>query len=246
MIRPLSKWTSLVGTLTVVGLALGPLACATAAPATQAPPPAPVVVRRVVVDVGALFPAATSRTFVDVAAVKPALLARVALERNALTGTDGVDPWLARALLAYLVSRGGVVVDDAEGASARLVGVRFGQGDDEIPVVVVKEDDAFLVRNRITREDESMCEADLKVKIGYVQLETTVVDESHRVVAEVAEVVAATPRVTQVGIDIVSDDDVCARLAGLMLEELAPGEDELLKAAEQALTTGMATIAQPL
>lgn len=213
---------------------------------TAATEPTPVV-RRVAVDVAALFPAATSRTVVDLSAVKPALLARVALERSALAGTDGVDPWLARALFASLVGRGGVVVDDPTGASARLTGVRFAQGEDELTVVVVKEDgDAFVVKNRVTREDESVCEADLKVKVAYVQLEAVLTDDAHRVVAEIAEVVAAAPRAPRVAIDVVSDDDVCARLAGLMLDELAPGEAELQHAADLALTTAFETVAAPL
>jgi len=231
-----------------VALAFASVAGCASSPerAATATEPLPVV-RRVAVDVGALFPAATSRTVVDLSAVKPALLSRVALEKGALAGTDGVDPWLARALFASLVGRGAVVVDESTGASARLVGVRFAQGEDELSVVVVKEDgDAFLVKNRVTREDESVCEADLKVKVAYVQLEAVLVDDAHRVVAEIAEVVAAGPSAPRVAVDVITDDDVCARLAALMLDELAPGESELQRAADTALTTAFETVAAPL
>jgi hypothetical protein len=198
---------------------------------------------KVTVDVSGLHPAASSRTVGDARALAPGVLKIVSLERNALTGTDGVEPWLARVLFAWLVEHGAEVREAAavQAEGARLVGVRFAAQREEASVAVGdNEGGGVLVRYWAGKGDESLCPPAMKVPLTSVQLEGALLDAGGRAIASFAEVVVAQPPAMRVELEVESDR--CATITDAFTDEFVPSETELVSAARAALETGFASI----
>jgi hypothetical protein len=222
-------------------------ACATSSPpaahvtSTSAPRDAP---DKIDVDVSALFPATLSRTIGDGRALAPKLLTVVALEKNALTGVDGVEPWLSRLLIEWLLEHGAEVHGDvtATNVTARLRGVRFASLKQDIAISVAETNGAYVIRYWAGKEDISSCAPALKVPLTEVQFEGVLVDANERVVASFAEIAAAEPLNKHLTL-VTHGRDACETIASAFSDDLLPNETELDAAARQALGAAFQTLA---
>jgi hypothetical protein len=208
----------------------------TAAATTSTATTGPVADENVVVDVEGLFPAQSSRTVGDSRAIHAKLLQSMSLERNAVTGTDGVEPWLSRVLLAWLVEHGAEV--RTSGAStAKLVGVRFVSLKQDASVSVSASDGAVSMRYWGGDKDISDCAPAMKISLTYVQLEGVLVDANDRFVASFGELVAVPPQAKKQTVARKGRDS-CALAVDVFAQELAPTEGELVDTARAALDAG--------
>ncbi len=202
----------------------------------------------VTLDATGLFPLLNSRTVGDARALKPGLLSRVHLERAAVVGGPGVDPWAGRVLFRWLVAHG-AEIEDAAGGAAEFGGVHFGQIVEHPRIVVEEKEGTFALRYRADKKEASVCAPGFRVPLVYVELEGLVVDGAGRDVAAVAEAASAEPPRMKIDVPAASadDDGVCAAILAAFHEddgEMWPTEKELVAAGDKALDSGFRAIVE--
>lgn len=218
-------------------------------PVTRRPEPqAPITI-----DVSRLFPVQNAVSVVDVRAVVGPLLSVIHIDTATLLGgsESGVEPWLGRALFAWLVDKGAEVRARPEGTTSSLVGVRFLRVPEKPRVRVVRGDDgAFEVHYRNSGAEDSLCAADLTVPVDYVQFEGALLGPNSRVVATFAEAAAVVPASKRTTIEAAVDVyvDPCVVVSDLFVGDgaFASGPRELDAAAGATLMSAFRALVGPV
>jgi hypothetical protein len=226
--RPTKSLFTLAALASIVG------ACATTPPPASRSgpvPAAPPVLHTF--SVAALYPVASARSVADRRAVTPGLVGKLHVDAAVMLGgaDTSVEPWLGRHLFGWLVRRDAEVHAAVDGSSASLVGVRFVRVT-EHPAVRVERgaDGTFALAYRTSPDEPSVCAADLKVPVDWVQFEAALVAAGGRTVAVFAEATAVQPQKMTATLTWPVDADPCAALAVLFDVDrgaFAPGEAEL-------------------
>jgi hypothetical protein len=243
------------GRVVALVMALVGAACAS----TPETPGTPPVTRRpepqapITIDVSRLFPVQNAVSVVDVRAVVGPLLSVIHVDTATLLGgsESGVEPWLGRALFAWLVDKGAEVRARPEGATSSLVGVRFLRVPEKPRVRIVRGDDgAFEVHYRNSAAEDSLCPADLTVPVDYVQFEGALLGPNSRVIATFAEAAAVVPATKRATIEAAVDVyvDPCVAVADLFAGDgaFAPTPRELDAAAGATLMSAFRALVGPV